>query len=434
MNAYWAPVGPQLQPYEVQPGNTKEVSFNLIDPLGIIGEGYTFQVQVLNWLPDTDFNNQPLNTNPTWLTFKDESENEAVYIVSGDPKTPTITFKEIRPFGNIIVSNDGTVNATVYARNDRGGILQSLKPDVKALEKNVVIDLTKCQWLNDGVTFRLEIAEHTDPTWLKYRKDSENEAVYTVTYNAGQQYVSFQGLRPIPDNPSPPLAQNVRQITLLNSGSFISTIYSINAKTEHVLVPDVPVWVGSLVYDLTTTDWLTNGDTFQVKVICATTEAPSTDPTWLTLTNDAMNEAVYTITGDPTTPVISFKEIRPIVDTPPLENISQISVSDSGTFIATIYSINTDTQHVLEADIQVEVKNAVFDLTKVHWLKDGDELRLKVTCTTSKAQSTDATWVKFTSKSNNEAVYEISGSADKPNIAFKMLRAIGNTAGPIVSE
>ncbi|KAF9072617.1 hypothetical protein BDP27DRAFT_1320282 [Rhodocollybia butyracea] len=170
---------------------------------------------------------------------------------------------------------------------------------------------------------------------------------------------------------------------------------------------------------------------FQLKVVSKLPNGETSekaDATWLMFTKDSKNEAVYDVTGELYRPNISFKQLRPISEPTPIGNARQITISNSGAFVASIYSVNTKTEHILEADIPVWIKNSVFDLTKADWLKDGDNFRLKVVSTTGKAQSIDATWLTYTKDSRNQALYDVAGSSSAPTITFKELRPI---AGPI---
>ncbi|KAF9064182.1 hypothetical protein BDP27DRAFT_1426124 [Rhodocollybia butyracea] len=166
---------------------------------------------------------------------------------------------------------------------------------------------------------------------LMFIEDSKNEAIYTA---AGEYYwpqFYLKQVHPIED-PTP-----VGDITVYNSGSFISIISTINENTgiNHVLDPDIHA-KGTGVFDLTKVKGLKKGDTFQIKVICATSKAESTDETWLMYTDNSKNEAVYNVGGDANTPTIYFKELRPIVvPITPVGNCRQISLFNNGSFTAT---------------------------------------------------------------------------------------------------
>ncbi|KAF9072598.1 hypothetical protein BDP27DRAFT_1320234 [Rhodocollybia butyracea] len=297
-----------------------------------------FQVEVINW--GTPAGIPPKSTDPTWLTFNKDSENEAVYSVAGDPNAPTISFKELRPIAHpkppapagecrqIVVSNNGKFTASIYTNNPDLREEHLLEPKIEAGGQNIVFDLTKGYWWKHSNKFQVEVInwdtpagnppKSTDPTWLTFNHDSEYEAVYTVAGDPSAPTISFKELRPI-TNPKPPGAPGeCQQIVVSNNGNFTASIYTNNPdiREEHLLEPKIQAGGQNVVFDLTKAYWWKWSDKFQVEVINWDTPAgippKSTDRTWLTFNKDSGQEAVYTVTGEPNAPTISFKEIRRI--------------------------------------------------------------------------------------------------------------------------
>ncbi|KAF9072616.1 hypothetical protein BDP27DRAFT_1360931 [Rhodocollybia butyracea] len=299
----------------------------------------------------------------------------------------------------IVVSNNGTFTALIYGKNDPTQFESLLSPKIEAGVQNVYFDLNKLYWWRHFDTFD---------------KDSENEAVYVVEGSSEKFTITFKELRPI---------GNTRQITVSNNGTFTAHMYLINVNTglNHEIKPEVKAGDKDITFNLTEVDQLKNRDMFQLKVASRRpydTDLTAADATWLMFTNDSKNEALYSVAGvEGDYPSISFKQLRPISEPTPIGNARQITISNSGAFTASIYTVNTKTEHILE-DAQAD------------WLKDGENFRLKVV-SAGKAQSIDATWLTYTKNSRNQALYDVAGSSSAPTITFKELRPIRFT---VISE
>ncbi|KAF9072618.1 hypothetical protein BDP27DRAFT_1445611 [Rhodocollybia butyracea] len=342
----------------------------------------------------------------------------------------------------IVVSNDGSFRATIYGQSEDGkfeSVMDRVHYGIEAGVQNVFYDPTQIYWWNKYNPFRVigncddgdRTKEFTDPTLLNFSKDSENEAVYVVKGNQSNPEIHFKEIR---------LVENIRQITVSNNGTFTANIHVINAgyeyaKFDYELKPGVKEGDKDIIFDLTDPGFqLKERDMFRVQVVSrlspyeADQDAKSTAARWFMFTKDSKNEAVYGVTGDKYRPDISLEQVRPISEPTPVGNARQITISNSGAFVASIYCVKTKTEHILEADVQVCVENIVFNLTKADWLKDGDNFRLKVVSTAGKAQSVDTTWLTYTKNSKNQALYDIAGSSSAPTITFKGLSPI---VGPI---
>ncbi|KAJ7579366.1 hypothetical protein C8J56DRAFT_1029909 [Mycena floridula] len=323
----------------------------------------------------------------------------------------------------IIVSNETTFDANIYIVTGNQTVYP-LHPQLKARDTNIVFDLNKVPGLSNGDTIQAKVVSShgasDNDTLLTYTKKSENQAIYAIAGTINAPTVTFQSLETIIPGPPPP---HVRQITISNKAVFDARVYVIQgAGAAYPLSPELEAGDTNIVFDLTKVQGLKNGDTIKARVESGHS-GKHTDNTLLTYTKKSDSEAIYTIAGTVNTPAIAFQKTAIIhEDSPP--DVCQIIVSNKTTFDAGIYVVTgAGEAYALSPQLQAGNKNIVFDLGKVQGLRSGDTFHARVVSGHG-ALFTDQKLLRYTKKSETEAIYAVAGSAKAPTIAFQRVSSM----------
>ncbi|KAF9072597.1 hypothetical protein BDP27DRAFT_1417947 [Rhodocollybia butyracea] len=220
----------------------------------------------------------------------------------------------------LFVTNNGNFFASISCVNSNTQTEHILEPQIYPTMQ-MFFDLTLVDWIKNGdmvsassyFQFQVKVIsdagnspESTDPTWLTFNKDSNDQAMYTAAGDDKIPTISFQKLGP---------NQNCRQITVSNEGTYPAVISAANETTmvSNVMDPEVQAGAKNVVFDLTKVDWLKTGDTFRPTLFIASSGLQVRNSTRVMFNKDSKNKAVYVAGGGPDSPTFTFKEVCPIV-------------------------------------------------------------------------------------------------------------------------
>ncbi|KAJ7579581.1 hypothetical protein C8J56DRAFT_1169770 [Mycena floridula] len=219
---------------------------------------------------------------------------------------------------------------------------------------------------------------------------------------------------------------DVHQITVSNETVFDASIYLVTVGgAVYPLSPQLEARKTRVFFDLKKVQGLNNGETFHVKVGSGQ-GSTNNDSTLLTYTRKSENHAIYAIAGTANAPTVAFQSLE---TSPPPVHVRQITVSNETVFDARI-DVVPDTGDAYSLSPQVEAGNTdvVFDLTNVG-LRNGETFYVRVTSSLGSIDN-DELLLTYTKKSENQAIYAISGRANAPNIDCQGLEDIIHDGSP----